>query len=95
MNDITPIGRTNLPGVERPGPAQRGDASTPAASRGRDAVELTPVAKLLSKLHDLPEVRQELVDKVQARLDDGHYDDPAVLSEALEKLLIEEGVLDA
>ena len=94
MNDITPIGRPNMPGIERPGPAPRHDAATPASNRGRDAVELTPVAKLLSKLHDLPEVRQELIDKVQARLDEGHYDDPAVLNDALEKMLVEEGVID-
>ncbi|MEX0886187.1 MAG: flagellar biosynthesis anti-sigma factor FlgM [Phycisphaeraceae bacterium] len=94
MNDIAPIGRPNMPGLERSGQPPRAGGSPTGSHRGRDAVELTPAAQMLSKLHELPEVRQDLIEKVQARIEQGRYEEPAVLEEAIEKMLVEEGVFD-
>ena len=90
MNDISPIGRPNMPGLERPNQPGKPDDPQARPSRGRDAVELTPAAQMLSKLHELPEVRQELIDKAQANIEAGHSDDPQVIDQTVDKLLAEE-----
>lgn len=75
MNDIAPIGRPNYTAMG--GSTRRGTA--PAASvngtqRGGDEVQLSDTARLLSKLRQMPDVRQGKVDQVKAAIENGTYD---------------------
>ena len=80
------------------GPINRAvNASTsPGAARGQtktngvptqDRVELSDHARLLHQIRSLPEVRQELVDRVRQEIASGKYDSPQKLEAALQRLL--------
>ena len=89
MSDIAPISRGN--GIPAP-IARRADA--PAASgssptRGSDSVELSSTSQLLSRLAELPDVRQDLVDRVKAQIQSGDYDTPEKLDKALDAMINE------
>lgn len=74
MTDISPIGRPQATGYSRSGRAVRaGDGST-APVRGSDRVEVSSAARFLSQLRQLPDVRQNLVDRVRAQIADGSYE---------------------
>jgi len=91
MSDVSPIGR--------PGPAalSRSNHQRPSAPRtgpqttGRDQVELSRTAQLLSKINELPDVRQGLVDRVRAEIESGNYETPEKLDAAVDRLIEEEG----
>jgi len=87
MSDITPIGQVNgaaaLGGGRRTTPPQPVDTQT---SRQSDQVELSIRAQLLSKLADLPDVRQELIDRVRQQIEAGDYDTPDKVDALLEEL---------
>lgn len=87
MSDITPITRppqTALNGTSRSG---RVNTATPAASRGSDSVELSSQARLLSKLKELPDIREGLVDSVRAQIDAGQYETDERLDTAINGML--------
>lgn len=74
MSDINPISRSQAALVA----GTKGRASTPAAtvsaaSRKSDSVEFSSTAQLLGKLHDLPDVRQDLVDRVKSQIAQDSY----------------------
>ena len=74
MSEIGPIGHQRIPLYERQ-PAQLPSGrigSTP--TRGGDRVELSLPARLLSRLNQSPEIRQDLVDRVRAEIEAGTYD---------------------
>ncbi len=52
-----------------------------------DRVELSDRAKWLDKLRQLPEVRQDLIDRIKEEIDRGTYDTPGRLEGALEQLI--------
>jgi len=68
--------------------------ASPAASNraGQDSVDVSPAARLLSRLQELPEVRQDVVDRVRAQIADGQYETDEKINEALRNL-IDEGDL--
>ena len=74
MNDIAPIGRPNYTAMG--GATRRGTTAAPvsATQRGGDEVQFSDSARLLSKLRELPDVRQEKIDKVRQAIDNGTYD---------------------
>lgn len=74
MNDIAPIGRPNYTAI---GGTTRRGATTPPVNgtqRGGDEVQFSDTARLLSKLRQLPDVRQDKVDQIRQAIDDGTYD---------------------
>lgn len=90
MADINPIARTNISNIyTRPVNASKADAQGQAAGtpRGDDAVQLSTHARLLSKLQELPEVRQELVDRVRGQIETGVYESPEKINTAVDGLL--------
>lgn len=94
MSDIGPIGR---PGASAFGhsngripPGYQKSATPTAPGRRNDAVELSDTARLLSKLNELPEVRQGLVDRVKSEIADGTYETPEKLEAAVGAMLEEE-----
>ena len=86
MNDISPIGRPSRSVVYTEPFARNQPAPQAAATRG-DKVELSQHAQLLSKLADIPAVRQDVVDRVKAQIAAGTYDTPEKLDFALERLV--------
>ncbi len=75
MSDIAPIGRPNLTGINGSGHRPdrlNGHAAGP--KRDADRVELSTTAQFLSKLKDLPDVREDLVARVRAQIAAGTYD---------------------
>lgn len=69
-------------------PASRAD-NQPAPARGADRVELSEMAKYLSMLKELPEVRQDLVERVRQEIETGEYETPERLEQAAEEVIRE------
>lgn len=87
MNDISPIGRSFAPGNGQTPRVSRDSGNSPVATRGTDRVEFSSAAQLLSRLHELPDVRQELIDRVRAEIASGQYETPDKIDAALDGLL--------
>ena len=64
----------------------RSTAAPADVSRGSDQIELSDTAKILAKLSDLPEVREDLVARIKAEIADGKYETPDKLDAAIEGL---------
>ena len=91
MSDVSPIGRPGPTALGRAGHHQRPAPQANGQSTGRDQVELSRTAQLLSKVHDLPDVRQDVVDRVRAEIESGQYETPEKLDAAIQRLIEEEG----
>lgn len=91
MSDIGPISRSTAGNFPPNGriPASYTSPSAPATPRAGDAVELSRTAQLLSKLRDLPDVRQDLVDRVKSEIANGSYETPDKIGKAVDNLLDE------
>jgi negative regulator of flagellin synthesis FlgM len=62
----------------------------PAEAAGiSDVVEISTVAKLAAKVHEMPDVRTELVERVKAEIAAGTYETPERLEIAIDKLMEE------
>lgn len=87
MSDINPIARpqqTNLDSISKPARTSTDSATT---TRTSDRVELSEQARLLSKLKQLPEVREGLVNSVKSQIDSGNYDTEERFDTAINALL--------
>jgi len=58
-----------------------------AAARGSDRAEFSEVSRFLSQLAALPDVRQDLVDRVRSEIADGTYESDDKVKAALDGLL--------
>lgn len=88
MSDINPIARSAATYSPTPGQGRATDnAVVSSGGRAQDEVQLSDRARLLSKLKDLPEVRQEVVDRVKAEIEDGTYETPEKIDQAVDALL--------
>ena len=87
MADITPIGRTNGATLNPSARTTKPEtATTGGATRGDDSVEFSAAAQLLSKLSELPDVRQDLVDRVRSEIAAGTYDTDDKVDALLDEL---------
>jgi negative regulator of flagellin synthesis FlgM len=100
MADISPVSLSNLNQAATPissitSPAARatgsaaGSESAAKAQRAEDEVEFSGVVTYLNRLRQLPEVRQEIVDRVKQEIAQGTYDAPEKFDAALEELLLD------
>lgn len=87
MSNISPIGQPNPAILNRSTGVGRAPASEAPAARGADRAEFSRSAQLLSKLAELPEVRQDLIDRVRAEIENGTYDTPDKVDSLLDSLL--------
>jgi negative regulator of flagellin synthesis FlgM len=92
MPEIPSIGHGAVGPINRAvsSSASSASAAVRAHSNGvrkEDRVELSDHARLLDRLRSLPEVRQELVDRVRDEIASGKYESPEKLDEALQRLL--------
>ncbi len=88
MTDIAPIGSSptqpvhhDAASVQR---ASDGQAASP--SRGSDRAEISQVAQLLSRLDELPDVRQDLIERIRGEIDRGGYDSSDKIDAAIDAL---------
>ena len=75
-----------------PKPIEPTNAVVPNASAGApegisDVVEITTASALAAKVHQVPEVRADLVARVKNEIEAGTYETPERLDAAVEKLL--------
>lgn len=90
MDEIGRIGQTRIDDYPRQinKPAARSQA--PPRVGAIDRAEFSLPARMLSKLNQIPEIRQDLVDRVRSEIDAGNYDTPdkidAILGDLLEDL---------
>jgi negative regulator of flagellin synthesis FlgM len=90
MNDISGInGVFKLPQVT----AQRqAVAEAPSPSRGRaggDAVEISDLGALLSRVREVPDLRVERIAKLRAEIANGTFETPERIAGTVERLLEE------
>ena len=65
------------------------DQAAERARRGEDRVELSEASRLLARLQGMPEIRQELVDRVRAEIESGSYETPEKIDQAIEAMMDE------
>ncbi len=87
MSDVTPINRPAATTLEPRVRPSKPETSTTTAQRGEDQVELSDSAQYLSKIAELPDVRQELIDRVKASIADGSYETEEKTDTAIENLI--------
>jgi len=86
MSDIAPISQASAPDLIRRNRAQQTKPADQTPARGRDQVELSAAARLLGRLHELPLVRQDLVDSVRTQIAQGTYETPDKIDSLLSNL---------
>jgi len=59
------------------------------ATHAADQVDISPEARLISQIHDLPEVRADRVAELRAQIAAGVYETEEKISIALDRLLDE------
>jgi negative regulator of flagellin synthesis FlgM len=62
-------------------------AAAPLATN--DVVEISTAAKLAAKIHEIPDVRAELVAQVKAQIASGEYETPEKIDAAVSRLMDE------
>ncbi len=65
------------------------DSAPTSGVTGSDEVTISQEAQLLSRIHDLPDVRQDVVDRVRAEIAGGTYETPDKIDVAVSRLLDE------
>jgi len=75
--------------IRRPG--RHAPAPPPVVgSQGADEIEISDSARLMNRLRDMPEVRQEQVQRLRSEIAAGAYETEAKLDAALEALLADQ-----
>lgn len=71
-----------------------GPVESARVQRGEDRVELTGSSLYMAKLRELPEIRQDLVERIKAQIEAGTYETPDKVDGAIEAFLqeLEEGL---
>ena len=87
MTDINPIAGSQRTALESAAKPARHTTDEQAPARSGDRVELSENARLLSKLKELPEIREGLVNSVKAQILAGNYDTPERFDTAINALI--------
>lgn len=86
MSDIAPLHGPSAASYSPNGRVERPAASPTETARGSDQIDFSDTAKILSRLADLPDVRQDLVNRVRAEIAAGTYETPEKIDAAVEGL---------
>jgi len=84
VGPIQPTRATTTPSFTR---TPRTSFTAGATSRNADQVEFSSEAQFLSKLAELPDIRQSLVDRVRAEIDSDTYITDDKIDLALDRLV--------
>lgn len=87
MSEVSPIHRPAAATLEPHARSSRTQTHADTTTRGEDQVELSNTAQLLSKIADLPDIRQDLVDRVKASIADDTYESDDKTDAAIDNLL--------
>ncbi|MFI4860957.1 MAG: flagellar biosynthesis anti-sigma factor FlgM [Phycisphaerales bacterium JB063] len=87
MSDITPIHRPSPTTLDAVSKTVRPDTPAKAHARKDDRVELSNHARLLGKIHELPDIREGLVESVKAEIEAGRYETDERIESAIEALV--------
>jgi len=87
------IGPAHLHGPSPINPPHTSRVSKPAqVEQGgpiQDELQISDAGRLLERIHEMPEVRQDRVAQIRAQIANGTYETPEKLEIALERLLDE------
>ena len=86
VNPVHPA--TPPPVVEPVSPIIRDHGGDPWMAAG-DVVEISTVAKLAAKIHEIPEIRADLVARVKAQIEAGTYETQERLEITIDRLMQE------
>ena len=88
-------GPAHLHGAQSVGPPHAARISRPAEPIAgapiQDELQISDAGRLVEKVHELPEIRQDRVDQIRAQIADGTYETEEKLQIALGRLLDEIG----
>jgi negative regulator of flagellin synthesis FlgM len=84
MSDIAPIGRSAAAASYSATRAVSTSTPPPQPTRGNDRAEFSDAAQLLSRM---PDVRQDLVERVKAEIANGTYESDEKIDKAIDSLL--------
>ena len=87
MSDIAPINRPTPAALNGLTKKVRAEQPSDRPDRQADSVELSQQARLLSKLQELPDIREGLVNSVKAEIQAGTYETAERLDAAINSLL--------
>lgn len=87
MSDVSPIQQSHVPALDPKVRPSRQQTQTDTTTRGEDRVQLSDKAQFLSKIAELPDVRQDLVARVQSAIADGSYETSDKLDAAISNLV--------
>lgn len=87
MSDINPIARPQQTTFDSASKSARISSESATSTRTSDRVELSDQARLLSKLKQLPEIREGLVNSVKSQIESGNYDTDERFDTAINALL--------
>lgn len=86
MSDIAPLGHSAKTTYAPPQRQAGASPAAPAISRGRDQADFSAAAQMRSKLQSLPDVREDLVNRVRSEIEAGTYETPEKLDQAMKGL---------
>ncbi|QDU35410.1 Anti-sigma-28 factor, FlgM [Poriferisphaera corsica] len=87
MSDIAPISRTSAAAVQtRMSVPAAPTAVETSPHRKADSVEFSEAARYLAKIAELPDIRQDLVDRVKGEIAAGTYDSEDKVDSMLDSL---------
>jgi len=88
-------GPAHLHGPQPVGPPHTSRANQPVArpdtSPIQDELEISDAARLVERTGEVPEIRQDRIDAIRARIAEGTYETPEKLEVAIKRLLDEIG----
>ena len=88
-------GPAHLHGAQPIGPPHTSRGAKPPASGQagpiQDELEISNAGQLVDRVHDMPEIRQDRVNEIRAKIADGTYETDEKLEIALGQLLDEIG----
>lgn len=67
--------------------AQGTPEGAPRVQREGDRVEVSDMARLMQRLRDTPEIREDLVARIRAEIDAGTYETAEKLSSAIDAMI--------
>jgi len=74
----------------RPGAGNKQSSGRATADR-RDQVDLSELARLKSRIRDLPPVRDELVQRIRTEIEAGEYETADKIEQAVDAIIRESG----
>lgn len=86
MSEVGPITKPPVAASVQPGRQPRPTSTATSPIRSADRAEFSQAAQLLSKLAEMPDVRQDLIDQVRAEIDAGTYETAEKIDQVLDNL---------